>query len=45
MWCLYLVGTITKCPLHDVYHSADVQQCAKKVVYNSPGLVDFAVGL
>ena len=31
--------------LHDVYHSADVQQCAKKVVYDSPGLVDFAVGL
>ena len=31
--------------LHDVYHSADVQQCAKKVVYNSLGLVDFAVGL
>ena len=31
--------------LRDVYHSADVQQRVKKVVYDSPGLVDFAVRL
>ena len=31
--------------LHDVYHLADVQQRLKKVVYDSPGLVDFAVRL
>ena len=45
MWCLYLVGTINWVSLHDVYHSADVQQRVKKVVYDSPGLVDFAVRL
>ena len=26
-------------------HWAEIQQCAKKVVSNSPGLVDFAIGL
>lgn len=30
--------------LHDVCHSADVQKRAKKVVSDSAGQVDFAIG-
>ena len=41
-----VVGTITKnlMSLHDVCHSADVQKRGKKVVSDSAGQVDFAIG-